>query len=139
MQSDIEAGCHLVAIAQVVYSTDSLSQRPLVQSQWLPVFHGSLKIFLSLFLMYTCTCTCSYCTGTCIYVQHMYITGVRSRGMFLERATPPSYCTSNRYCDTALVVVVWFLFSIFVSECTRIDFRAYTKKCPREACPQTLL
>ena len=32
--------------------------------------------------------------------------GGNSPPMFLERATPPSYCTSNRYCDTAFAVVV---------------------------------
>ena len=33
-------------------STDGLSQRPRFNPRWLPVFHGSLKIFLNLFIMY---------------------------------------------------------------------------------------
>ena len=62
-------------------------------------------------------------------VRYRVYTGVRSRGaggavaplhIYIERATPPSYCTSNRYCDSALAenlsscIVVYFALIVWV-------------------------
>ena len=58
----MRAGCHPVAIAQVVALTAKV-RGPQFNPGWLPVFHSSLKIFPSL----------SSCTGTsplqCVHVQ----------------------------------------------------------------------
>ena len=53
----MKAGCHLVAIAQVVehwqLKSEALSSIP---ARWLPVSHSSLNIFPS---FSSCTCTCT--------------------------------------------------------------------------------
>ena len=53
----MKAGCHPVAIAQVVEHWQLKSEaHSSIPARWLPVFHSSLNIFPS---FSSCTCTCA--------------------------------------------------------------------------------
>ena len=70
----VKAGCRPVAHSSGGTALTAKVRGPRFNPRWLPVFHSSLKIFPSLFIMYmymyTCTCTgmlyCVTFTCTCI-------------------------------------------------------------------------